>query len=103
MYLNVFRSRKRADIDSAAYAADDARMTALAAAQPGYVSYQYFVAADGETVAISVWESQDHARAWGAHPEHAAVQARGRSGYYEDYTMYVCSDPAVSSFERNAE
>ncbi len=103
MYVNVFRSRKRTDMDTAAYAADDERMTALAAAQPGFVSYQYFVAPDGETVAISVWESQDHARAWGAHPEHAAVRARGLAQYYDSYTMYVCLDPAVTSFTRGAE
>ncbi len=103
MYMNVFRSRKRADIDAAAYAADDERMTALAAAQPGFVSYQYFVAPDGETVAISIWESQDDARDWGLHPEHAAVRARGKADYYESYTMYICIDPAVTSFERNAE
>ena len=103
MYMNVFRSRKRADMDAAAYAADDERMVALAAAQPGFVSYQYFVAPDGETVAISIWESNDHAHAWGAHTEHAAVRAHGRSKYYESYTMYVCIDPAVTSFARDAE
>ena len=103
MYINVFRSRKRADIDQAAYAADDERMVALASAQPGFISYQYFVAPDGETVAISVWESEVLARAWGAHPGHVAVQARGQAGYYESYTMYTCVDPAVRSFTRSAE
>ena len=100
MYLNVFRSRKRADMDMAAYAADDERMVALAAAQPGFVSYQYFTAPDGETVAISVWESEAHARKWGAHPEHAVVRARGQASYYDSYTMYICVDPQVRSFTR---
>ena len=100
MYMNVFRSRKRADLDQAAYAADDERMVALAAGQPGFISYKYYVAPDGETVAISIWESEEHARAWGKHPEHAAVQARGHSAYYESYTMFVCLDPAVSNFTR---
>ena len=76
MYMNVFRSRKRADIDVAAYAADDDRMVALAAEQSGFVSYQYFVAPDEETVAISIWDSEAEARAWGLHPDHAAVCAR---------------------------
>ena len=101
MYLNVFRSRKCADIDAAAYAADDERMVELAAAQPGFVSYQYFVAPDGETVAISVWESEALASAWRAHPEHAAVRARGLAGYYDSYTMYACVDPAVRNFTRD--
>ena len=103
MYVNVFRSRKRADYAAAAFAADDAAMEALARTQPGFVEYKWFAAEDGETCSISVWESEDHARAWGAHPEHAAVQARGRLGYYETYTMYTFVDPAVKSFERLAE
>ena len=103
MYLTVFRSRKRADMDTAAYAADDARMTELAARQPGFVSYDYFVAPDGETVAISVWESAEAAQAWGRHPDHAAVRARGQSGYYERYTIYSCASPDVREFRRDAE
>jgi heme-degrading monooxygenase HmoA len=103
MYMNVFRSRKRADMDPASYDADDERMVALAAAQPGYISYQYFVAPDGETVAISVWQSESHARQWGLHPEHAAVRARGLADYYDSYTMYICVDPVVRSFTRGIE
>ena len=103
MYISVFRSRKRADMEVAAYAADDQRMVALAAVQPGFVSYQYFVAPDGETVAISVWESESLARAWGTHPDHAAVQARGMADYYDSYTMYTCIDPHVRSFTRETE
>lgn len=100
MYLNVFRSRKRADMDAEAYAADDARMEALAAVQPGFVSYKYFFAPDGETVAISIWASEADARSWAAHPEHLAVQARGRADYYQSYTMYTLSDPSVRHYER---
>ena len=100
MYMNVFRSRKRADMDAAAYAADDERMVELAQKHPGFVSDEYFVAPDGETVAISIWDSVEQARAGGAHPEHAAVQARGKAHYYESFTMYVCIDPAVISFSR---
>jgi heme-degrading monooxygenase HmoA len=100
MYMNVFRSRKRADLDRDAYGRDDKRMVALAEQQPGFVSYKYFVAHDGETVAISIWETHDHARAWGRHPEHLAVRARGQRDYYESYTMYVCIDPGISHFER---
>ena len=103
MYMNVFRSRKRVDMDAAAYAADDERMVTLAALQPGFVSYQYFVAPDGETVAISVWESEELARAWGLHPDHTAVRARGHTDYYESYIMYTCIDPTVRSFTRATE
>jgi heme-degrading monooxygenase HmoA len=99
MYLTVFRNRKRPDMDVVAYQADNARMEELAAQQPGFVSIKGFVADDGEVVAISQWESEAAAKAWGRHPEHAQVQARGRSDYYASYTLYACTDPKVRSYE----
>ena len=68
MYLTVFRNRKRADMDRAAYEADNARMEELAVQQPGFISIKGFVAEDGEVVAISEWESEVAARAWGSLP-----------------------------------
>ncbi len=100
MYLTVFRNRKRPELDAAAYAADNARMEELAAAQPGYISIKGFRAEDGELVSISEWESEGAAKAWGSHPEHAVVQARGRTEYYDSYTLYSCTDPKVRHYER---
>lgn len=99
MHLVVFRNRKRPDMDSAAYAADAARMVELASAQPGFLSFKSFTAEDGEVVAISEWADEDAASAWGRHAEHALVQAKGRGGYYLEYTSYSCNAPRVSHFE----
>jgi len=101
MHLIVFRNRKRAGMDAAAYATDAARMEELAAGQPGFLSVKSYTAADGEVVTLSEWESEGHARAWGCHPEHAAVQARGISGYYEEYTLFSCDKPRIKRFERS--
>ncbi len=101
MYLVVFRNRKRAGMDAAAYAADAERMEALARAQPGFVSFKSYVADDGEVVAISEWASEASARAWGRHPDHAATQVRGRADYYQDYTLYTCDNPRTHTFGRD--
>ena len=101
MFLVVFRNRKRSGIDGAAYAADADRMEAMARAQPGYVSFKSYEADDGEVIALSEWESAEAARAWGDQPEHAAVQARGRAEYYEDYTLYTCENPRTHAFDRS--
>ncbi len=101
MHLIVFRNRKRAGIDAAAYAADAARMEALARAQPGFLSVTSYASADGEVVTLSEWESEAHASAWGRHPDHAAVQARGIAGYYAEYTLFSCDKPRIKRFERN--
>jgi len=100
MYLVVFRNRKRADIDYAAYDADAARMQELAQAQPGYLSFKSYVADDGEVIALSEWADEASARAWGRFAEHAVVQGRGRSDYYESYTLFACDNPRIHRFAR---
>ncbi len=100
MYLVVFRNRKRADLPAEAYAADAARMEALARAQPGFVSFKSYVADDGEVVALSEWADEAAARGWRRNADHAAVQARGRDAYYEDYTLLAGTPTRVHRFTR---
>ena len=98
MYLVVFRNRKRADLAAEAYAADAARMEALARAQPGFVSFKSYVADDGEVVALSEWADEEAARAWRRNADHAEVQARGRDVYYQDYTLLAGTPSRVHHF-----
>lgn len=100
MYLVVFRNRKRADIDQAAYDAEAAAMERLAKAQPGYLSFKSYAADDGEAIALSEWADEASARAWGRIAEHRQAQSRGRSAYYEDYTLFACADPRIHRFTR---
>lgn len=99
--MAIFRNRKRSDINNAAYAADAARMEALARRQPGFLSFKIYQSDDGEGVAISEWASEAAVHAWGSHPEHAAIQQRGRDEYYETYTLFACDSPEVHHFERD--
>ena len=103
MFLVVFRNRKRAGMDAAAYAADAERMEALARAQPGFVSFKSYTADDGEVIALSEWASEAAARAWGRHPDHAVIQRRGRDEYYQSYTLYTADNPRTHQFERPPE
>lgn len=98
MFLVVFRNRKRAKTDAAAYAADADEMERLARAQPGYRSFKSYTAHDAEVVAISEWDDEASARAWGRLAEHRAVQHKGRDQYYADYTLFACADPRVHRF-----
>lgn len=98
MYLVVFRNRKRDDVDRFAYEADAIAMRELAAARPGFLSFKSYVAEDGETVAISEWESREAALDWRRMAEHLEVQVKGREQYYESYTVFGCDDPHVRHF-----
>ncbi|GGC09453.1 hypothetical protein GCM10011494_30130 [Novosphingobium endophyticum] len=96
----MFRNCKRADIDARAYARDAQAMEELARRQPGFHSFKSYAGEDGEVIALSEWADEASARAWGRHAEHAAVQGRGRSGYYENYTVFACDSPRIHRFER---
>ena len=100
MFLVVFRNRKRADIDQAAYDAEAEAMERLAREQRGFVSFKSYAADDGEVIALSEWDDEAAARGWGKVAEHRAAQARGRSAYYEDYTLFACDAPRVHRFAR---
>jgi heme-degrading monooxygenase HmoA len=89
MVVTIFRSRLKPGAD-AEYAEWAARISALAATMPGYVSHKGFVAADGERVTIVEFDSEDAQRAWRAHPDHVAAQAKGRRDFYAEYRLQVC-------------
>lgn len=98
MFLVVFRNRKRADIDYSAYEAEATRMLELARAQPGFLSFKSYTSDDGEVIALSEWQDEASARAWGRVAEHRVVQNRGRSEFYESYTLFACDAPRIHRF-----
>ena len=100
MFLVVFRNRKRADIDASAYGAESDLMEAMAREQAGFISFKSYVSDDGEVVALSEWVDENAALAWRRVAEHSAAQSRGRSDYYEDYTLFACMHPRVHRFSR---
>lgn len=98
MFLVVFRNRKRADIDTAAYALQAARMEELARAQPGFLGFKSYTAADGEVIALSEWADEAAARAWGREAEHRAAQSDGRERWYEEFTLFAAESPRIHKF-----
>jgi heme-degrading monooxygenase HmoA len=100
MFLVVFRNRKRADIDAAAYSADAEAMEALARTQPGFLSFKSYAAEDGEVIALSEWDSEAAALGWRRQTEHAGVQAKGRADYYESYSLFAGTPSRVHHFRR---
>ena len=103
MFLVVFRNRKRADIDAKAYAADSELMETMAREQPGFISFKSYAADDGEVVAVSEWDDEASALAWRLVAEHRTAQQRGRTDYYQEYTLFACAEPRVHRFERKDE
>lgn len=90
MVVIVFRSRLDPE-HVTAYHEMAARMRALAEGMPGFISFKTFNADDGERVSVIEFESEDALRAWREHPEHREAQQLGRSMFYAEYQIQVCS------------
>lgn len=103
MFLVIFRNRKRAGTDYAAYEQQAERMVELASAQPGFLSFKSYIADDGEAVAISEWADERSARGWGKVEEHRAAQQDGRNRWYENYTLFACDNPRTHEFKAQDE
>jgi heme-degrading monooxygenase HmoA len=88
--VTVFRSRLRPDAEAHGYRELAVRMEARARAMPGFVDFKSFTADDGERVSIITFDSLDHLAAWRDDPEHRAAQQRGRTEFYEEYSVSVC-------------
>ena len=89
MILTVFRSRARPDADLALLEKIGVRMHELATRMPGFISYKDFASADGETVTIVEFESEETQRAWREHPEHREAQRLAREQVLAEYQLQI--------------
>jgi heme-degrading monooxygenase HmoA len=90
MVVVVFRSRLRDDVDIPALESAGARMYELATSMPGFISYKDFATDDGEFLSLVEFADEASVAAWGRHPEHVAVQERGRKEFMSAYNILVC-------------
>lgn len=86
----LFRSRLREDVDMPAVESMGQRMYELASTMPGFVSYEEFAAADGESLALVKFLDAQTLKAWYQHPEHVEVQHRSRASVFSEYDISVC-------------
>jgi heme-degrading monooxygenase HmoA len=87
--IAVIFVNQRTGTDDAGYQEAAAAMDALAAKQVGYCGIDSVRAADGSGITVSYWISEDAAKAWRDHPEHAAIREAGRGRWYQEYSLHV--------------
>jgi heme-degrading monooxygenase HmoA len=90
MIVTVFRSRLNAQ-HAVAYYEMASRMRTLAESMPGFISFKTFQAEDGERVSLVEFESEEALQAWQEHPEHRKAQELGRTAFYDEFQIQVCS------------
>ena len=101
MIVTVFRSRLRPE-SAEEYARWSARMSELAKGMPGYISHKGFMAPDGERVTIVEFENEESLRGWSHQSEHMEAKKKGRSDFYSEYRIQVCTVLRQSEFPKTA-
>jgi len=99
MIITVFRSRVKPEAEEE-YTRWAARMSELARQIPGYISHKGFIADDGERVTIVEFESEEAQRVWSLHPEHVEAKKKGRSSFYLEYRIQICSVQRDNAFPK---
>ena len=102
MVLTVFRSRLCRE-SQAEYGELAPQMSKLAGLIPGYKSHKVFVAEDGERLTLVEFEDNATQFDWANHSEHRAAQKRGRSAFYNEYSLQICEVKRESRFSTNLE
>jgi heme-degrading monooxygenase HmoA len=90
MVITIFRSRLRLE-SVHEYQPLAARMLELAQSMPGFHSFKTFTADDGERVSIIEFDSLPQLDAWRDHREHKKAQELGRTKFYAEYKIHVCT------------
>lgn len=85
-YAVIFASTASSDTEGYAEAA--ARMTELAARQPGFLGVDS-ARSDDVGITVSYWETEAAIRAWKQHAEHTVVRDSGRVRWYDRYELRV--------------
>ncbi|HEY4080973.1 MAG TPA: antibiotic biosynthesis monooxygenase [Burkholderiaceae bacterium] len=88
--LTVFRSRLNEAIRPE-YVEMAQAMVALAKTMPGFLSIKTFTAEDGERVSLVEFATAAEEQAWANHPEHGKAMDKGRSSFFSDYNIKVCT------------
>ncbi len=98
--VTVFRSRLRPD-GAEAYGQLAPDIERLARSMPGLIDVKSFTAEDGERVTIVTFADDESQSAWRQHPEHLIAQGRGRSEFYDEFSLQVCRTERVRAFRRD--
>jgi len=86
-YAVIFTSKM--SLDPTGYAEMAQRMEELAAQQPGFLGIESARGPSGVGITVSYWRDETSIQAWKSESEHREAQAKGKTRWYEDFTVRV--------------
>jgi len=97
MYYAVIFTSIRTGTDEG-YAEMGARMEELARQQDGFMGMDS--ARNEVGITVSYWRDLESIQAWKRHTDHLVAQEKGRTYWYERYTIRICRVEREYGFER---
>ncbi|MCD7035143.1 antibiotic biosynthesis monooxygenase [Metabacillus sp. GX 13764] len=97
-YYAVIFTSKRTDGDNG-YGQMAAKMDELAAGQQGFLGIES-ARVTGLGITVSYWESLEAIQQWKENSAHQAAQAKGKTDWYQSYTVRICKVERDYGFER---
>ena len=98
-YAVIFTSR-RTEGDDDGYAAMSNKMEELAAQQPGYLGIESARGADGLSITVSYWESEEAIANWRGNADHRVAQSRGVERWYSEFVTRVAKVERARRFTK---
>lgn len=96
-YYAVIFSSQRSDEDNG-YGVMATKMVELASKQPGFLGVES--ARDEQLgITVSYWSSIEAIQAWKKHSAHTIAQEKGKSEWYQSFSLRVCKVERQSFFE----
>jgi heme-degrading monooxygenase HmoA len=99
MVITIFKVRMKPGTDTKEYGARAASLITHAQKIPGFKSIKGYSAEDGEELILVEFENEQSLQQWREHPEHLIAQDLGRSTYYSEYQVQICSPIREYSFK----
>jgi heme-degrading monooxygenase HmoA len=103
MVITIFKVRMKLGVDSAEYGNRVASLLTHAQKIPGFKSIKGYHAEDGEELILVEFDNEQALKQWREHPEHLIAQDLGRSTYYSEYQVQICSPIREYSFKAPAK
>jgi len=103
MVITLFKVRMKPGVDTGEYGARVANLLGHAQKIPGFRSIKGYRAEDGEELILVEFENEQSLKQWREHPEHRVAQDLGRSTYYSEYQVQICTPIRESSFKAPAK
>jgi heme-degrading monooxygenase HmoA len=103
MIVIVFRSRLNPNAAETGYSDMAQEMFERAQSAPGFISIKSFAADDGERMSLVYWKDAETLAAWRNDDRHRVAQAKGRSQWYQWYSIEVAEVTRASEFHAPAQ